>query len=156
MGSKFSLLGVSIAIGAFSLAGGMFSIAYAQSSSDLAANLTALVVAIGSVMGAIAAIATSVVGIIRSKTGDKLISDKAYNDISKVSSSLKETDYWIQENQGRMTSIVSAIATLSPEAKSSLEANGINIQALTAELNGLNNDLQRAHAMLPGNSQPNQ
>ena len=156
MPSKFFSLKTAIMIGIFSLAGGIFSIAYAQSATDIASNVTALIVAIGSVMGAIAAIATSVVGIIRSKTGDKIISDKAYNDISKVSASLIDTDYWIQENQQRMTGMVSAIATLSPEAKKSLEDNGLNIQALTTELNGLSNDLQRAHAMLPRNPTPNQ
>jgi hypothetical protein len=132
-----------------SLAGGIFSIAYAQSATDVISNVTALIVATGSVMGAIAAIATSVVGIIKSKTGDKIISDKAYNDVTLVTQNLMATDRWIKENQANVAYIVSALSANS-DVKKSLEDNGINMQALNNELNGLSEDLQRWHEMLPG------
>ncbi len=139
----------AIILGMISLAGGIFSIAYAQSATDVISNVTALIVATGSVMGAIAAIATSVVGIIKSKTGDKIISDKAYNDVTLVTQNLMATDRWIKENQANVAYIVSALSANS-DVKKSLEDNGINMQALNNELNGLSEDLQRWHEMLPG------
>ncbi len=139
----------AIILGIVSLAGGLFSIAYAQTATDAINNVTALIVAIGSVIGAMSAIATSIVGIIKSKTGDKIISDKAYNDVTLVTQNLMATDRWIKENQANMASIVSALAA-NPDVKKSLEDNGINMQALANDLNGLSEDLQRWHEMLPG------
>lgn len=147
--SRILSLRSAIMMGVISLAGGVFSIAYAQSTTDIAANVTALIVAIGSVLGAISAIATSIVGMIRSKTADKIISNKAYNDVSLITQNLIATDYWIKENQTNMTNIVATIAA-NPDAKKLLEEKGVNIQALTNDLNGINDDLQRWHSMLPG------
>ncbi len=148
MGKVFSFRS-AIILGIVSLGGGLFSIAYAQTATDMINNMTALIVAIGSVIGAMSAIATSVVGIIKSKTGDKIISDKAYNDVTLVTQNLMATDRWIKENQTNMASIVTALAA-NPDVKKSLEDKGINTQALTNDLNGLSEDLQRWHEMLPG------
>lgn len=151
MADKKTLFKISVITGVLALAGGVFSMAYAQqpTTNDPASNVTALVVAIGTLLGAVAAIATSVIGIIKANTGDKFISDKAATEVTAVANSLKETDYWIHENQQKITSLASAIASISPDAKQHLEDNGMNIQAMTADLNQISEELKRVHAMLP-------
>jgi len=151
MADKKTLFKISVITGVLALAGGVFSMAYAQqpTTNDPASNVTAFVVAIGTLLGAVAAIATSVIGIIKANTGDKFISDKAATEVTAVANSLKETDYWIQENQQKITNLASAIASISPDAKQHLENNGMNIQAMTADLNQISEELKRVHAMLP-------
>ena len=152
-GKNYFWFHLALGLAIISLLCGSSSVVYAQTQlGDSVSGITALFVAVGSVMGAVAAIATSIIGIIKSKTGDKLISDKSYGDISMVASSLKETDYWILENQKNIGDIISAISTLSPDAKNALEEKGVNIQSWTQQISSISDELARVHSMLPGST----
>lgn len=151
MTNKIKLLKISVVTGVLALVSGIFGVAYAQqpATNDSTSSVVALVVAIGTLLGAVAAIATSIIGIIKANTGDKFISTKAANEVTAVADSLKETDHWIHDNQEQMKNLAAAIIAISPDAKQHLEKNGINIQAMTADLNQISNELTRVHAMLP-------
>lgn len=106
-------------------------------------NIAGLVVAIGALLGAVAGILGALVPWI------KRLNVEAGEKAAIVAESLKETDHWILENQEKIKTVAAVVTNLSPEAKKLLEEQGINIVALTEDLQKTKEELERLHAVLP-------
>jgi len=157
------LIGLLV-IGALTIAGASVLV-YAQESTDgsvtgIIGELNTSLIAIGSIIATVVAIASGVINWIRTKSGDKVISDQSNEWLQWLFENAKETDKWIQEIAAKVTEnapnveiAVDVLKNLSPQAKEAIEANAPlaekKLRDANSELKKVDEELERLYEVSP-------
>ena len=110
-------------------------------AAEFVTDVTALMIAVSSLLGVVGSIVVAV--------ASKLKASKAQSIALQVGESLKETDKWVLENEGKLVTILEVGYNLSPqEAKERAETYAELIKKYNGDLRAATEELKKLYGPL--------
>lgn len=128
----------------------MFENLLMQVTGDTIQSFSASIIALTTAVVAIVGVAAKFIG---SHSRNQKVDDwagKIATDSDAVKSSLQATDQWVLENQAKFTAGFALVnSMLTPEQQATLQAKGLDITKLQAELDAAKKELDVIYSTTP-------